>query len=230
MDKRDKSFKILTDDIIACRLCPRLVDYRKNAPARPPFNPASYWRKPIPGFGDLNAWLLILGLAPSPQGGNRTGRIFTGDKSGEFLMKALFKQGFANQPHSLTQEDGLILKGCYITASVKCVPPSHRPTKQEFLNCNLYLEREIALLHHIKSVLVLGQGALEGLMLYAKKKGLVDRPPKFQHGKIYQLTGMPNVFASYHPSPQNTNTGKLTERMFNELLENIKIFQKKSAL
>lgn len=215
----DNALKLLNQQVIACTLCPRLVNYRENAPAKPPFDPSSYWRKPVPGFGDPKAWLFILGLAPAPQGGNRTGRIFTGDKSGAFLMKALHAQGFANHPYSLDAEDGLILKGCYITASVKCVPPDHRPIRSEFLNCNRYLKRELELLPNVQCILALGQGALEAFMIYAKKK-----IGKFKHGEIYQIEGLPTLFASYHPSPQNTNTGKLSEKMFIELLEEIKSY------
>jgi uracil-DNA glycosylase family 4 len=216
------ALKILNQEVITCTLCPRLVNYREIAPQRPPFENEIYWRRPVPGFGDPKAWLFIVGLAPSPQGGNRTGRIFTGDKTGQFLMKALYQQGFANQSITESRDDGLELKGCYLTAAVKCVPPEHKPTTQEFFNCSRYLHRELEILTNIRCVLALGKWAFEAYMKYAKSKGKIEKFPKFKHGCVYQLKDLPSVYASYHPSPQNTNTGKMTEKMFNELLAKIK--------
>ena len=182
----------------------------------------SYWRKPVPGFGDERAWLMILGLAPSTEGGNRTGRIFTGDGSAKFLFRMLYREGFANQPESERIGDGLQVKGCYITAAVKCVPPDNKPTSQECDNCSIYLFNEMHLLKKLKSVLVLGRIALERYVHYVKHYG--GHVPKlaFKHGSKYAIEGFPMLYMSYHPSPQNTNTGKLTEAMFAKVLREIR--------
>lgn len=211
------SFQALNKKVINCRLCPRLTEYRESVIPKPTFSEEEYWKRPVPGFGDPDAWLLILGLAPSSHGGNRTGRIFTGDKSGVFLMKALYQHGFANQPTSVGRNDNLHLSGCYITAAVKCVPPKDKPTRQECLNCRPYLENEMHLLTKLTHVLVLGKVALDSFL------GLYGHRRPFAHGHKYVIEGLPPIFASYHPSPQNTNTGKLTEQMFGQLLEQIKL-------
>lgn len=223
------SFSKLKKTVISCRLCPRLVQFREQVPARKIFSEQSYWRKPIPGFGDHKAWLLILGLAPSPDGGNRTGRIFTGDNSARFLFKALFEEGFANQPTSEFKEDGLILHGCYITAIVKCVPPQHRPTSQECLNCSRYWHAEMQLLKKVKAVLTLGEFAFNALRSFAKESGKDVTQMKFSHGKKYPIDDFPIVYASFHPSPQNTNTGILTHQMFTNLLKQIKLDYNKNV-
>lgn len=212
------SFKLLNEEIIGCRLCPRLVQFRENAPSRSPYPETTYWRKPVPGFGDPKAWLLIIGLAPAPQGGNRTGRIFTGDKTAQFLMKALYRHGFANHPFSESTADGLILTGCYLTAAVKCVPPLNRPIRQEVLNCSRYSIRELQFLTQLTSVLALGKLAFDAYVHDTIKQKVIQ---PFKHGGIYPMEGFPRLYASYHPSPQNTNTGKLTETMFDELLQAI---------
>lgn len=226
--KNTSSLKVLNNTVVNCTLCPRLVHYREHVSPRSPYENEPYWRKPLPGFGDSNAWLLILGLAPSPLGGNRTGRIFTGDKTGDFLIHALYRQGFANQSTSKSKEDGLLLKGCYLTAVVKCVPPQHKPTSQEFHNCSRYWQQELDLLPHLSSILVLGQSAFHIYMYYAKQKGHISKIPPFKHDNIYSIEGSPLLYASYHPSPQNTNTGKMTEKMFDFLLEKIKSDHEKS--
>ncbi len=212
----EPDFSNLNSQIVACRLCPRLVHHRESVPSRACFTKEIHWRKPVPGFGDPNAWLLILGLAPSPDGGNRTGRIFTGDASAKFLIRNLYEAGFANQPESLHQHDGLILKGCYLTAAVKCVPPKHRPKPDELKHCSRYLERELLLLPRLRCVLTLGQIAFQA---YKQHLGVKCRSLKFAHGAKYQLPGAPPLYASYHPSPQNTNTGVLTDQDFQKLLK-----------
>lgn len=217
-----KRFDLLTKDIVSCCKCPRLVDFRENVMPRKPFPDESYWRKPVPGFGDSEGWLLILGLAPSAHGGNRTGRIFTGDKSGQFLLSALHAAGFANKPESISREDGLELKNCYITASVKCVPPHDKPTPQEFRNCNSYLQNEWMLLKNVTHILALGGFAVDGCVKTLKQMNFPQKSVKFSHGASYGLESGQVLFMSYHPSPQNTNTGKLTEAMLVEVLERIK--------
>jgi len=220
--KKSTGFKILREEVISCRLCPRLVLFRENVPPRAAFKDQAYWRKPVPGFGDPKAWLLITGLAPAADGGNRTGRIFTGDATARFLLKALYCQGFANQPTSESIDDGLILKGCYMTAAVKCVPPNNKPIRQEILNCSRYYHRELHLLSHVKCILALGRLAFEAYIHYLKSQEAETRHLKFSHGAYFEIDGFPSLYASYHPSPQNTYTGKMTEKMFLDLLGTIK--------
>lgn len=215
------NFEQLSSEVCACRLCPRLVQFRENVAVRTPPLHEEPWRRPIPGFGDPHAWLLILGLAPSANGGNRTGRIFTGDLSGKFLMGCLYNTGFANQPHSEHRNDGLQLKGCYITPGVKCVPPENRPNQHEIITCRRYLKREIALLASVKTVLVLGQMSLKMYRDYLQDEGHVLPALAFRHGAVFTVENLPTVYASYHPSPQNTQTGKLTSEMFESLLRRI---------
>lgn len=174
------------------------------------------------GFGDPHAWLLITGLAPSAQGGNRTGRIFTGDESARFLFKALHEEKFANQPTSTSRDDGLVLHGCYLTAAVKCVPPQNKPTQAEFLRCHPYYDNEIALLKNLKAVLALGKWGFDAFLFYAKQKGHKVRGLKFRHGQAYPFEGLPTLYTCYHPSPQNTNTGKLTNGMMRKVLQQIR--------
>jgi uracil-DNA glycosylase len=218
----DRDFVCLNRKIIACRRCPRLVAFRENVPFRKGLKEEKGWRKPVPGFGDPRAWLLILGLAPSVEGANRTGRIFTGDGSARFLIKALYQGGFATQPFSESIDDGLQLKGCYLTAAVKCVPPQHRPLKEESLNCSGYLENEFFLLTHLRAVLALGQLAFESFQAFLIKEGVLNKREPFAHACEVKSPGWPTLFGAYHPSPQNTNTGKLTEEMFLSLLQQIR--------
>ncbi len=206
--------------VVECAKCPRLVAFRESVPKRKAFEEEEYWRRPVPGFGDEKAWLLIVGLAPSAQGGNRTGRIFTGDGSARFLFKMLHRAGFANQATSERVGDELRLTGCYITAVVKCVPPDNRPTSQEEDNCSVYLWNEIHLLKNIKCVLVLGKIAWKGYEHYVKRHG-GSVQATFKHGGHCKVEGFPDVYMSYHPSPQNTHTGVLTETMFSHLLDKI---------
>lgn len=209
--------------VIACKRCPRLVVFREHVPPKPQFAHQTYWRKPLPGFGDYLAWLLITGLAPAGDGGNRTGRIFTGDGTGRFLVKALFAEGFANQPVMESVDDGLVLQGCYLTAAVKCYPPEHKPNRQECLNCNPYYIQEMEMLTNLSSILLLGKFAFDAFLLTMKKKGMTTHGLKFKHGACYNLEDGKKIYCSYHPSPRNVNTGTLTEKMFRDLLKLIRI-------
>lgn len=209
----------LRDEVIKCRRCPRLVEFRENVPTRKSFENENYWRRPVPGYGDPNAWLLVTGLAPSAHGGNRTGRLFTGDKSSQFLMKALYDVGLASQPESESLHDGLRLNGCFMTAVVKCVPPHDKPTQQEIINCSGYYCSELQLLKNVTHVLALGKMAFDAFFLASREK--VSPRPKFHFGQRCALPQMPILYASYHPSPQNTNTGVLTHHMFVGLLNQI---------
>lgn len=213
----------LNEKVTHCRLCPRLVAFRESVPKRASFKDQEYWRRPVPGYGDPNARILLTGLAPAAHGGNRTGRVFTGDESGRFLMQALYKAGFANQPFSITKDDGLILKDLYMTPAVKCVPPNNKPTPLEFATCQQYYHQELKLLHNVKVILALGKLAFNAYLAYFKQKNPQYKEKlQFTHGAAYHFQGFPALYASYHPSPQNTYTGVLTEEMFLRLLEEIK--------
>ncbi len=186
-----------------------------------------YWGKPLASFGDPDAELLILGLAPAAHGGNRTGRMFTGDRSGDFLYRALYEAGFANQPVSRDRNDGLKLRGCYITASLRCAPPHNKPRPAELRNCRPYLERELQLLQRVRAVLALGRIAFDTYLRLVG--GGKNFPPKssfhFAHGASYDLPGgLPRLYASYHPSQQNTFTGKLAPEMLRKVLTDIRDF------
>jgi uracil-DNA glycosylase len=206
----------LSREIVSCRRCPRLVAWReaaaRQAPAR--FRGERYWARPLPPFGDSRARLLIVGLAPAANGGNRTGRVFTGDASGDFLFRSLWRTGFANQPLSASREDGLRLFGALVSAAVRCAPPDNRPTPEEFRNCRPYLEREIAILPGLAAIVALGALAFSSVLEAWKALGReVPRPrPRFGHGSEVSLGGVA-LLGSYHPSQQNTFTGKLTPAM-----------------
>jgi uracil-DNA glycosylase len=227
-----EQLRVLSAEIVACRKCPRLVRYREKVARekRRAFREWEYWGRPVPGFGDLRAQLLILGLAPAAHGANRTGRMFTGDRSGDFLYKALHRAGFANQPASIHRGDGLAIKNAYVTASLRCAPPANKPLPSELRNCRPYLERELALLRP-RAVLALGKIAFDAYLKLLKDRGVIEKRAayKFRHGASYQLPCGPEalgpkLFASYHPSQQNTFTGKLTEAMFFRLLRQIHQF------
>jgi len=209
-------------EVVGCRCCPRLVEYREEVARskRREFLDWQYWGRPVPGFGDPNAQLLIVGLAPAAHGGNRTGRVFTGDRSGDFLYKALYKMGLANQPTSQNSDDGLELNGAYVTAAVKCAPPDNKPSTEETSNCSEYLANEIDSLRDLKAILCLGQFAFNAVMRTIRNKySLPKSSAKFGHGRILRLgDGIPIIICSYHPSPRNTQTGKLTEKMFLSVL------------
>jgi uracil-DNA glycosylase len=220
--KTTPGFVSLRDEIVSCRKCPRLVEYRENVEAPPAYARQDWWRKPVPGFGDLEGELLILGLAPARTGAERTGRIFTGDSSSRFLVAALHAAGFANQPTSESVDDGLEYTGCFITAVVKCVPPGDKPLTAEFENCAPYLDAEIALLPNLRGVLALGSFAFKSYLDHLRRYGVAVRGLKFGHGVSYALPRGLTLYASYHPSPRNTNTGKLTKPMLESLLRRIR--------
>ena len=225
-DQRRLALAELSSEIVGCRRCARLVRYRERIgrDRRTSFVDCDYWGRPVPGFGDPNAWLLIIGLAPAAHGGNRTGRVFTGDRSGDFLFQCLYKTGFANKPLSINRDDGLRLSGAYITAAVKCAPPENKPLPNEIMQCSRHLTREIRIFSGIRAILCLGQFALEAL---AKVVVPLDqakpRSIKFAHGAQVNLgRKSPKIFCSYHPSPRNTQTGKLTEGLMVSLLWKIR--------
>jgi len=212
----------LQEHIIACRLCPRLCDYTaKIAEAkRRAYRDWDYWGRPVPSFGDPNARVLILGLAPGAHGSNRTGRMFTGDRSGDILYKVLHKTGFASQPSSVSQDDGLTLTGIYITAAAHCAPPGNKPLPEELRNCRPYLERELDLLTDLRVVVALGKIAFDTYLDILKRRGAIASRAPFQFGHNFEhrvAPGVPRVLASYHPSQQNTSTGKLTEKMLTDV-------------
>ncbi|HEV2120003.1 MAG TPA: uracil-DNA glycosylase [Candidatus Bathyarchaeia archaeon] len=182
----------------------------------------NYWGRPVPGFGDFAAMMFVIGLAPAPHGGNRTGRVFTGDRSADFLVKALFDAGYANQPRSVDVNDGLELQGVYMTAAVKCVPPENKPSSEEMSNCEHFLRSELEICERSKVILCLGHFAYLSTMTLLKKNNLfTSKIPKFEHGLELDLSDGRKLFASYHPSPRNTQTGTLTPRMFMSLLRRI---------
>jgi uracil-DNA glycosylase family 4 len=188
------------------------------------FRDQEYWGRPVPGFGDRRARLLVVGLAPAAHGGNRTGRVFTGDRSGDFLFAALHRAGFASQPTSVGRGDGLELRGCYVTPVARCAPPGNRPTPVEIARCREYLAREWALLADLRAVLVLGRVAMDGFlaMLRATGHALPARRLEFAHGAEHDLGDGMRLFCSYHVSQQNTFTGRLTERSFDAVLARVK--------
>lgn len=206
------SLERLSHEIVECRKCPRLVHWREKIAAekRPAFRNWHYWGRPLPGFGDPHAELLVVGLAPAAHGGNRTGRVFTGDLSGDWLFRALYRAGYANQPNSVHRDDGLRLTGAYVTAAVRCAPPGNRPTTEERDNCLPYLKRELDLLGQVRVVVPLG-----GFAYYVVSRVTGLRPrPSFRHGVQARLPDGRMVLSSYHPSQQNTFTGRLSEEMF----------------
>ncbi len=218
------SWDALFHDIVTCRRCPRLVAWREEVAftKRRAFRDADYWGKPVPGFGDLRARLVIVGLAPGAHGSNRTGRMFTGDSSGDTLYAALYRRGFANQPTATARDDGLLLRDTFITAVARCVPPVNKPTPQELLNCRPFLARELALLTGTRIVLALGRIAFEGYLALLREQGLDVPALPFGHGATYPLPApWPTLVASYHPSRQNTQTGRLTMPMFDAVLTHI---------
>lgn len=215
-----QSLEELNARITVCRRCPRLVRYRERVAqekvAR--FRDWTYWGRPVPGFGDPSARLLVVGLAPAAHGGNRTGRVFTGDRSGDWLFRALYRAGFATQPVSQSRHDGLLLTDAYIAAAVRCAPPANRPTPGEFERCQPYLVAEICLLGNLRVVVALGQTAMDHfLRAWGASGRAVPRPkPRFGHARMYRL-GEIRLVTSYHPSQRNTQTGLLTEAMFDRV-------------
>jgi uracil-DNA glycosylase len=219
---------VLNREVVACTRCPRLVAYREQLARekRRGYRSCVYWGKPVPGFGDPEARVLIMGLAPGAHGSNRTGRPFTGDASGKFMFPVLYETGFANQPNATDREDGLILKDLYITAAVRCAPPANKPTPLELANCSHFLDHEMAGLEKVKVVVALGKIGFDAYLNYLKRRGLLSskRDYLFKHGASYRLPNGKVLLASYHPSNQNTQTGKLTRKMF------VKIFKEAARL
>jgi uracil-DNA glycosylase family 4 len=216
------ALRVLNNEVLNCFRCPRLVAHREEIGRvqRRAYRGQSYWSRPVPGFGDPAARLLIVGLAPGAHGANRTGRMFTGDRSGEYLYRALWENGFANQPVSVSCEDGLRLNDAYITAPVRCVPPDNKPALEEMLNCRPYLIRELAILKRVAVVVVLGGVGLNAYLSVLQDGGKITSRGafRFAHGAIYRpCPGSPVVLASYHPSQQNTSTGRLTREMLREI-------------
>jgi uracil-DNA glycosylase len=221
----ETGLRVLEEEIIRCRRCPRLVEYREKVAKekRRAFREWTYWGRPVPGFGDPRAKLFILGLAPGAHGSNRTGRMFTGDRSGEFLYAALHKAGFANQATWLRPDDGLELRNVYIAAAVRCAPPANKPLPSEILHCRGYLERELALLRP-KVVLALGKIAWDAYLDILKSEGVIASRAKyvFAHGAVAKLPGNgPRLVGVYHPSQQNTHTGRVTLAMYAVILRKI---------
>jgi uracil-DNA glycosylase family 4 len=209
---------------ISCRKCPRLVDWRAEVARvkRRAYLDWDYWGKPVPGFGDQDARVLVVGLAPGAHGANRTGRMFTGDGSGDFLYPALYKAGFASQPHAARRDDGLALDDMHISAVCRCVPPANKPTAEEIGNCRPYLELEIDLLSNLHVVVALGKIAFDQILRIFRQRSGEKLRLDFKHNVQYELgEGLPWLIASYHPSRQNTQTGRLTETMFAEVWERV---------
>jgi uracil-DNA glycosylase family 4 len=207
--------EVHNEQITACRACPRLVAWREQVAMekRAAYRDETYWGRPVPGFGDPRARLLVVGLAPAAHGGNRTGRVFTGDRSGDWLYAALHRAGFANQPTSIHLDDGLRLKDCYISACVRCAPPDNRPTPEERDRCLSFLIDDFRLLKNVRAVVCLGGFAWEGVLRAWRKLGTDPRPrPRFGHG-VKAAVGKYILLGCYHPSQQNTFTGRLTEKM-----------------
>jgi uracil-DNA glycosylase family 4 len=209
---------VLNAEITSCRLCPRLVEHREKVARekRRAYRDWEYWGKPVPGFGDPRARVLVLGLAPGAHGSNRTGRMFTGDGSGDFLYPVLCRAGFASQPDATKRNDGLRLRGLYITAAARCAPPDNKPTSAELANCSAFLDRELEGLSRVRVVVALGRVAFDAYLRHLKRTGLMEnvRGLVFRHGARYRLPDGRTLLASYHPSMQNTQTGKLTRPMF----------------
>ncbi len=222
---------ILENEITNCRKCARLVNYREEVARtkRRAYRDWTYWGRPVPAFGDPEARLVIIGLAPAAHGANRTGRMFTGDRSGDFLYEQLYLAQFANRPQSKCADDGLMLKDALISAAVRCAPPANKPLPEEIRNCLPYLERELALIRP-RAILALGGIALNTYLDLLKRQGLILSRTKypFSHGASFELPGeLPHLFAAYHPSQQNTQTGRLTPAMFASVLRKIRKFLEK---
>ena len=221
MINRSIELRNLQEEVISCRNCLRLVEYRQEVAQQKPrrFQDWSYWARPLPGFGDPRGRVLIIGLAPAAQGGNRTGRMFTGDRSGDWLFEALHHFGLANRATSEHREDGLALSDCYITAAVRCAPPQNKPLPEETEKCRPYFQQELALLDRVQVFIPLGQFAFHQLLKNLRFKGVTLPALKFGHGRVYPLPEGQVIIASYHPSQQNTFTGKLTREMFHQVFE-----------
>jgi len=218
---RATTLPALATEISSCRACPRLVAWREEVARtkRAAFRDEEYWARPVPGFGDPGARILVAGLAPAAHGGNRTGRVFTGDRSGDWLFRALHRAGLANQPTSISRDDGLRLRDCYVAAAVRCAPPANAPSPAERDECRPYLVRELRLLRRVRVVVALGAFAYDATWRALGDAGieLPARRPRFGHGVEVEV-GLGAVVCSFHPSQQNTFTGRLTEEMLDAVL------------
>jgi uracil-DNA glycosylase family 4 len=213
-----ESLAQLASEVIECRRCARLVEHRERVgrEKRRAYLGCEYWARPVPGFGDPQARVLVLGLAPGAHGSNRTGRPFTGDASGNFMYPVLHRQGFASQPNAMGRDDGLVLRDLWITAAVRCAPPDNKPLPSELANCAVFTDRELAALRSVKVVVALGKFAFDAYLDSLRRSGMISRKSdyRFAHGAEYSMPNGVTLLASYHPSNQNTATGKLTVAMF----------------
>ena len=218
---------VLNRELITCTRCPRLVEYRETIGRvkRRAYMDQEYWAKPVPGFGDPNARVVVVGLAPGAHGSNRTGRPFTGDGSGYFMYRLLYKAGFASQPNATHRGDGLQLRDMYITAVGRCAPPGNKPTPKELDNCTTWLDRELAGLKNVRVVVVLGKIAFDSYLRHLRRtrQGIPEKKPAFGHGVECKLPDGRILLSSYHPSLQNTNTGKLTEKMMLDVFRRARV-------
>jgi uracil-DNA glycosylase family 4 len=221
----EAAFELLRKQIVNCRRCPRLREHCAEVARvkRRAYLEWEYWGRPVPAFGDTQARLLIVGLAPAAHGANRTGRMFTGDRSGDWLYRALYETGFASQPFSVSRDDGLALRDVYITASARCAPPGNKPAREEIVNCRPFLERELELLRNVKVVVALGKIAFDNYLDVLKARGAIGSRAAFPfgHNRTFETgPGQPVLISSYHPSQQNTSTGKLTAKMLLDVFRN----------
>ena len=224
-----QSIENLESDVTACRRCPRLVEWRERVARekRRAYREEEYWARPVPGFGDGEARVLAVGLAPGAHGSNRTGRMFTGDASGDFLFPALYRAGFADRPTSIARDDGLALRGFFLTAVCRCAPPDNKPTPEEIGNCIPFLREEFRLLEEIRLIVALGRIAYDAVVRLGLSPDPLQKPPPFSHGALWRVGEFRRtrseplwVLASYHPSRQNTQTGRLTRVMFDRIWRN----------
>lgn len=220
--------RVIAGEVRECAKCPRLVNYREKVARekRRAYRDWEYWGRGVPGFGDPEGKLFILGLAPAAHGGNRTGRVFTGDRSGDFLFKALYLAGFANQPTSVRRDDGLQLRNAYVAAAARCAPPDNKPRPSEIENCRDYLKRELEILRP-KAMLALGKIAWDAYLNLLKSEGTISSRASYKFGHGAEVTiapDLPRLFAVYHPSQQNTQTGRVTEAMYTQVLRRIRRF------
>ena len=217
------NFNKLNKSIINCEKCKRLVKFRQkiSKEKRKQYINETYWGKPITGFGDINGKILLVGLAPAAHGGTRTGRVFTGDKSSDFLYKCLFKAKISNQPTSEYKDDGLKLNKAYITTALKCVPPEDKPLKQELNNCFKYFDQEINLLKNLKIIVALGKIAFDACKYFYKNEYGLTENIQFKHNKIFKLPNNILLVGCYHPSPRNVNTGRINEKKMTSLFKRV---------
>jgi uracil-DNA glycosylase family 4 len=225
MSHAEERIRAVQEAVIACRRCPRLVAWREQVAVekRRAYRQMEYWGKPVPGFGDPYGQVLVVGLAPAAHGGNRTGRVFTGDSSGDFLYRALHRWGFANQATARHRDDGLTLRDIYIAAVCRCAPPANKPSPEEITNCLPYLAEEIRAMEQLRVIVALGRIAFDNTLRIYRQKGHPIPRLGFGHGAVHYLgENLPWMVASYHPSRQNTQTGRLTEAMFSEVWQKVR--------